>query len=134
MSSEAAPNTSTQNYEVASDTKYSESKKETRENMRGGSGRGEVEHIGKGRRQIEHAAVFQIILEKAVDRRTRARKREEVFYVLQGSAEVTDNGVKSILNIGDSIYGAARQTFHSLTRRRMRGPRRIMCCEKKPRC
>lgn len=38
---------------------------------------------------------------------------EEVFYIIKGTAEVDDNGVKKILNIHDSML-TAHGEFHSI--------------------
>lgn len=96
--------------------KSADFKKESRENMRGGSGAVKFEHVWEPCSEMKsNTRLFsRLILEKGCSVGTHAHdNEEEVFYVLQGTAEFTENGVKTILHTGDtSITGGG--SSHSI--------------------
>lgn len=86
--------------------KQAEYKRETRCEMRGGKGNAEFEHIWIPKEEMSsHTRLFsKIILEPGCSIGHHVHdNEEEIFFVLKGRAEVDDNGVRKILEAGDSI-------------------------------
>ena len=80
--------------------------KEERTAMRGGNGTVKMEHIWKkGDGLNSNVRMYsKLILEPGTSIGYHVHENEEeVFLVLEGRAEVTDNGEKAILETGDSI-------------------------------
>ena len=83
-----------------------EFRKEERTEMRGGTGTVRFERVWDcGTELNSNTRLFsRLILEPGVSIGTHVHENEEeVFLVLEGRAEVTDNGEKAILETGDSI-------------------------------
>ena len=80
--------------------------KEERTAMRGGNGTVKMEHIWKkGDGLNSNVRMYsKLILEPGTSIGYHVHENEEeIFFVVSGRAEVDDNGVKSILETGDSI-------------------------------
>ena len=80
--------------------------KEERTAMRGGNGTVKMEHIWKkGDGLNSNVRMYsKLILEPGTSIGYHVHENEEeIFFVVSGRAEVDDNGVKSVLETGDSI-------------------------------
>ncbi len=79
---------------------------EVRDKMRGGEGSVRVEHMWEPASEMKSSnrMVSKLIMEPGCGIGTHRHDGEdEIFYILQGTAEVDDNGVISVLSEGDTI-------------------------------
>lgn len=86
--------------------RQSEFKKEERREMRGGSGVVKIENIWKkGDGLNSNVRMYsKLILEPGTSIGYHVHENEEeIFFVVSGRAEADDNGVKVVLETGDSI-------------------------------
>ncbi len=86
--------------------KQSDFSPERRHEMRGGKGDTLFQHIWKPGEEMKSCTRLfsKIILEPGTSIGFHVHEgEEEIFFVLRGRAEVDDNGVRKILETGDSI-------------------------------
>lgn len=77
---------------------------EIRKNMRGGNGEVIINHILNPADDLKSGTRLfaKLVLEKGCSIGTHEHMgEEEIFYILKGTAEFDDNGIKKILNTGD---------------------------------
>ena len=79
---------------------------EVRAGMRGGDGQVKIEHIWEAGSELQSPSRLfaRLILAPGDSIGSHCHDREEeVFLVLRGRAEVDDNGVREVLEAGDSL-------------------------------
>lgn len=79
---------------------------EVREKMRGGEGAIKIEHMWEAGEEMKSAnrMAARLVIDQGCSIGTHRHDNEdEIFYIVQGCAEVNDNGVTSILSAGDTI-------------------------------
>lgn len=90
---------------------------DVRNAVRGGKGQARFEHVWKQNEEIKaNMRLFsRIILEPGCSIGYHVHENEdEIYVILKGRAEVDDNGVKKILEAGDSIL-TRNGEGHSIT-------------------
>ncbi len=79
---------------------------EVREKMRGGEGSVKIEHMWEAGEEMKsgNRMAARLVLEPGCSIGAhRHDDEDEMFYIIQGSAEVSDNNVISVLSAGDTI-------------------------------
>lgn len=96
--------------------KHSEQKVEIKDNLRGGNGSVRFEEIITGEEMYEKGRLFsRIVLEPGCSIGYHNHENEmEAYYVLNGTAELSDNGESIILNKYDAAYTPSGHG-HSIT-------------------
>ena len=92
-------------------------RKETRTEMRGGTGTVKFERMWERDTEMKSKARLfsKLILEPGVSIGWHVHENEdEIYYILSGTAETDDNGVKRILQAGDSTLTRSGEG-HSIT-------------------